>query len=45
MNTLILTAAAALFAAPAAAQDAAPEQLVLPGATLAPDRHNPIESA
>jgi hypothetical protein len=40
MNTLILTAAAALFAAPAAAQDAAPEQLVLPGATLAPDCGN-----
>ncbi len=42
MNTLILAAAAALFAAPAAAQDASasPEQMVLPGATLAPDCGN-----
>ncbi len=42
MNTLILAAAAALVAAPAAAQDApaTPEQMVLPGATLAPDCGN-----
>ncbi len=42
MNTLILAAAAALLAAPAAAQDApaTPEQMVLPGATLAPDCGN-----
>lgn len=42
MKTLILAAAAALLAAPAVAQDAAPtaDQLVLPGATLAPDCGN-----
>lgn len=42
MNTLILAAAAALVAAPATAQDApaTPEQMVLPGATLAPDCGN-----
>ena len=42
MNTLILAAAAALFATPPAAQDApaSPEQMVLPGATLAPDCGN-----
>ncbi len=40
MNTLILAATAALFAAPAAAQDAPVEQMVLPGATLAPDCGN-----
>jgi hypothetical protein len=41
MNTLILAAAAALLAAPAT-QDApaTPEQMVLPGATLAPDCGN-----
>lgn len=42
MNILSLAAAAALLAAPAAAQDApaTPEQMVLPGATLAPDCGN-----
>jgi len=41
MNTLILAAAAALLAAPPT-QDApaTPEQMVLPGATLAPDCGN-----
>ena len=42
MKTLILAAVAILAAALALAQDAAasPEQLVLPGATLAPDCGN-----
>ena len=42
MNTLILAAAAALLAAPPPVQDApaTPDQLVLPGATLAPDCGN-----
>lgn len=42
MKTLILVAAAALLSAPAVAQEAAPtpEQMVLPGATLAPDCGN-----
>lgn len=42
MKTLILAAAAALLSVPAVAQEAAPtpEQLVLPGATLAPDCGN-----
>lgn len=42
MKTLILAAAAALLSVPAVAQEAAPtpEQLVLPGATLAADCGN-----
>ena len=38
MKIVMMAAAAALLAVPAMAQDAAsPENLVLPGATLAPD--------
>ncbi len=41
MKIVMMAAAAALLAAPAMAQDAAsPENLVLPGATLAPDCGN-----
>lgn len=41
MKIVMMAAAAALLAAPAKAQDAAsPENLVLPGATLAPDCGN-----
>lgn len=40
MKIVMMAAAAALLAAPAMAQDGAAENLVLPGATLAPDCGN-----
>lgn len=40
MKIVMVAAAAALLAAPAMAQDGAAENLVLPGATLAPDCGN-----
>jgi len=40
MKIVMMAAVAALLAAPAMAQDGAPENLVLPGATLAPDCGN-----
>ena len=40
MRIVMMAAAAALLAAPAMAQDGAAENLVLPGATLAPDCGN-----